>query len=119
MDLSPCICLLGVIDERVDVAFQRPITARRVRVEPTARVDREVGCFLHRLHGKIAGRLDDDRPLATDPGNNGGPVFVKMAPSWFTLLAPPPRPATQRFLPAVECLTVLPSSVIEFIGFDR
>jgi hypothetical protein len=32
-------------------------------------LDGEVSGFLHRLHGEIAGRVDDHRPLATDPGD--------------------------------------------------
>jgi hypothetical protein len=51
------------------VALHCSIAARRVRLQPTARVDGEVGRFLHRLDGEIAGRLDDDRPLTTDPGD--------------------------------------------------
>src|SRR5438132_77217 len=101
MHVTPGVLFLGMIDELVHVALQGPITARRVRVEPTARVHGEVSRLLDRLDGEIAGRLDDDCPLATDPGNNCRAVFLVMPPAWLALLAPPPRAASQRLLPAV------------------
>ena len=52
------------------IALERPIAAGRVRIQPTARVDGEVRSLLHGLYGEIFGRLDDDRPLATDPGDD-------------------------------------------------
>src|SRR5438105_7803395 len=117
MHLPACILLLRMIDELVDVARQRPITAGRVRVQPTAGLHGEVSGLLHRLDGEITGRLDDDSPLATDPGDNGGPVFVIMAPSGLAFLAPATRPASQRLLPAVFGLALVPSRVIEVIRF--
>src|SRR5215510_6409205 len=93
MDLSPCIFLLRVIDIVMHIALQRPITAGRVRVEPTAGLDGEVRRLLHGLHGEIAGRLDDDCPLATDPRNNGRPVFVIMATARLALLPATTCPA--------------------------
>src|SRR5437899_12408605 len=59
----------------MDVALHRPIATGRVGVEPTARVHRQVGGLLHRLHREISGCLDNDSPLATDPRDNGRPVF--------------------------------------------
>src|SRR4029453_13132177 len=76
MDLSSCIFLLRVIDELVPIALERPITAGRVCIEPTARSDGEVRRRLHRLHREILGRLNDDRPLTTDPGDDRGSIFV-------------------------------------------
>ena len=62
--------------------------------------------------------LDDDAPLATDPGDNRGPVFVIMAPTGLTLLATPTRSAPQRLLPTLLGLPLLASGVVEIIGFD-
>jgi len=76
MHVTTCVFLLRMIDELVHVALHRPIAAGRVRGEPTARAHRDLGGLLHRLHGEIFGRLDDDRPLATDPRNNRGPGRV-------------------------------------------
>src|SRR5215471_15530689 len=45
--VTPCVLFLGVIDERVHVALQGSIATRRVRIEPTTRVDREVGRLLY------------------------------------------------------------------------
>src|SRR5215813_9462440 len=38
MHVPACVFLLRMIDELVHVALQSPITARRVRVEPTPRL---------------------------------------------------------------------------------
>src|SRR5215831_4104880 len=112
------IFLLRMIDELMEIALQRPIAAGGVRVEPTARVHREVRRLLHRGDGEIAGRLEDDGSLATDPGDDGGPVFVVMPPTGLTLLAASTRAASQRFLPALFRLALLPGGVIEVIRFD-
>jgi len=74
---------------------------------------------LYRLDGEITGRLDDHSPLATDLGDHCWPVFVIMAPAGLTFLAPATRPASQRFLPTVFGLALVPSSVIEVIRFHR
>ena len=84
---------MRVIDERMPIALQHPIAAGRVGVQPTARVDGEVHRLLHSLHGEIARRLEDDRPLATDPGDNRRPVFVIMAPARLALLPATTCPA--------------------------
>ncbi len=79
---------------------------------------RDVGGFLHRLHGEIAGRLEDDRALSADPRNNRWAVFVVMAPAGLTLLAAPTCSASQRLLPTVFRLAFLTRGVIEVIGFN-
>src|SRR5207244_6940044 len=94
MDLPACILLLRMIDIVMHIALQGPIAAGRVRVQPTAGLDGEVSRLLHCLHCEIAGRVDDDRPLATDPGDNGWPVFVVVPPPRLTFLAATTRSAT-------------------------
>ena len=94
MHLATRILLLRVIDILMEVSFHRPIAAGRVGGEPTARVDGEVGRLLHCLHRAILRRLEDDSPLATDPGDDRGPVFVIMASTGLTLLALATRPAS-------------------------
>src|SRR4029077_19093680 len=98
MHVTPGVFFLGVIDELVDIALQGPIAAGRVRVEPTARLDGEVGRLLHRLHRAISRRLDDDSPLATDPRDDRGPIFVIVAPTGLAFLAAPTCWAAQRLL---------------------
>src|SRR5437763_6226921 len=95
------VCLSRMIDDRMHVALHRPLAACGVRGEPTARLDGKVCCLLHRLHGEVFGRLDDDRALATDPGDNRWPIFVVVPPTRFTLLAAPPCPASQVLFSAV------------------
>jgi hypothetical protein len=80
-----------MIDELGLVALHRPIAARRVGIEPTARLDRQVCYLLHCLHGAVFGRLEDDSALTTDPGDDRGLVFVIMPPAGLTLLAATPR----------------------------
>src|SRR5262245_51740146 len=113
----PRLVATQLIHILMHVARHRPIAARGVRIEPTARFYRQVGCLLHRLHGEIARRLEDDRTLATDPGDDRRPVFVIMAAPGLTLLAAPPCAAAQRLLPALLGLALLPSGVIEVIRF--
>src|SRR5215475_8582667 len=117
MDLAPCIFLLCMIDIVMHIALERPIAAGRVRIQPTARVDGEVRSLLHGLHGKIFGRLDDDRPLATDPGDDRRTVFVVMPPAGLALLAAPTCAASQRLLPALLRLPLVPRDVVEVIRF--
>src|SRR5262245_24342510 len=119
MHVATRIFLRRVIDIVMHVALQRPIAAGRIRVQPTPRLDGEVGSLLHGLHGAIAGRLDDDRPVATAPRNHGRPVFVLMAPAWLAFLAATARAASQRLLPPVLGLSRLTSGVIEVIRFNR
>ena len=93
VDIPARVFLLGMVDKVMHVAFERSIAARGVRVEPTPRLDGEVSSFLDGLHRKIFGRLDHDRPLATDPGDDGWPVFVIVAPARLAFLPAAPRPA--------------------------
>jgi hypothetical protein len=117
MHLPTRVFLLRVIDEFVHVALQRSVATRRVGIEPTARVYRDVSGLLYRLDREISGRLYDDRPLATDPGDDRGPVFVVMPPTGLTLLASTPRSTSQRFWPALLGLAFVPSDVVELIRF--
>src|SRR5262249_22278133 len=89
---------LRMIDELMHVTLHHPAAAGRVRVEPTARAHGDLRRLLHRLNREIAGRLDDDSPLAIDPGDDGWPVFVIMAPVRFALLVTSTCAASQRFL---------------------
>src|SRR5262245_43335844 len=79
MHLPTGLFLLWVLDKVMHRALERTIAARRIRSEPTARVDREVGRLLHRLASTVPRRLDDDTSLAADPGDDRGSVFVVMA----------------------------------------
>src|SRR5215831_15985405 len=90
------IFFLRMIHVRMDVAHHRPIATGGVCVEPTAHLHGEVRRLLHCFDGEIAGRLDDDRPLAADPGDDRRPVFVIMPPPGLPLLAAPTRSAPER-----------------------
>src|ERR687895_2381082 len=117
MHVTARIFLLGMIDELVHVSLHRPIAAGRVGIQPTARVDRQIRCLLYRLDGEITGRLEDDSPLATDPRDDRRSIFIIMPPARLALLAAPTCAASQRLLPTVFRLSLLTSSVIEFIRF--
>jgi hypothetical protein len=117
MHVTARICLLGMLDELVHVSLHRPIAAGRVGLQPTARLDRQIRCCLYRLDGEIAGRLADDSPLATDPRDDRRSIFVIMPPARLALRAAPTCAASQRLLPTVLRLSLLTSSVIEFIRF--
>src|SRR5215470_3039842 len=119
MHVTTGILFLRMIDELVHVALHCPIATRGVRIESAPRLDREVGRFLHCLDGKVPRRLDDHGPLATDPGNNGRPVFVIVAPARLALLAASTHTASQGFLPALLPLALVARRVIELIRFDR
>src|SRR5262244_2890126 len=108
----------SMINIVMEIALQSPIAARRVGVEPTARLDRHVRCLLDRLYREISGRLDHHCPLATDPGDDGRPIFVIMAPAGLALLPTPTCAAPQGLGPSVFGLAFLASRVIEIIGFD-
>ena len=62
MDVTPRVFLLGVIDEVMGIALERPIAAGGVGIEPTARFDSDGGRLLHRLDGKITRRLHHEPP---------------------------------------------------------
>src|SRR5207244_6015745 len=117
MPITPRVCLLRVTDGLWLVARQRPRATGRVRGELTAGLHRDVRGLLYRLPRAIFGRLAADRPLATDPGNHGGPVCVVMAPAGLAFLAATTRLASQRPLPTLCRLALLTSSVIECIRF--
>src|SRR5262252_4634106 len=117
MDVTACIFLLGMINIVMHIALQGSIAARRVGVEPTARLHSEVRRLLDRLHGEIAGRLDDDRPLPTDPGDDRRTVFVVVPPPGLAFLAAPTRSAAQMLFSALLRLPLLASGVIEVIRF--
>jgi hypothetical protein len=117
--LTTRIFLLRMIDEPVRVSFYRPVAAGRVGVEPAARVDGKVSSLLHRLHREIAGRLEDDSPLATDPRDHRWPVCVIMATAGLTLLAAPTGSAPQRLLSSMFRLAFLTRGVLEVIRFNR
>src|SRR5215471_9218273 len=72
----PRLVATQLIDIRMHIALQRAIATGRVSGEPTARVHGEIRGLLHGLHGEIAGRLEDDGPLAAHPGDDRGPVFI-------------------------------------------
>ena len=49
--VPPRVFLLGVIDEVMRIALERPIAAGRVRIELTALLDCEISCFLRTRSG--------------------------------------------------------------------
>jgi len=119
MHVTARIFLLGVIDELTYIALQCPITAGRVGVEPTVRLHCDVRGLLHRLDGEIAGHLDNDRPLPTDPGDDRWSVFVIMPPAGLAFLPTATRSAPQRLLATAFRLPLVAGGVVEVIGFDR
>jgi hypothetical protein len=72
-------------------------------------VHRDVGCLLDRLHGEIAGRLEDDSALPADPGNKRRPVFVIMLPAWLVLLVTAMCAAPNDLLPPPFACPLLPA----------
>src|SRR5215831_17740493 len=107
------IFLLRVIDVLMHIALQRPIATRRVRVEPTARLHRDVCSLLYGLHREIFGRMDDDRALATDPGDDGWPVFVVVASTRLTLFATTTCTVSQRLLATTLRLPLVTGGLVE------
>src|SRR5262249_26260733 len=65
------------------------------------------------------GCLYDDRALATDPGDDRGPIFVIMAPARLAFLPTATWLASQRLLPALFCLPLVAGGVIVVIGFHH
>ena len=116
---TACLCLLRVVDILVEVSYKRPIPAGGVGGEPTADVDGEVRGRLHRLHGAIASRLEDDSPLATAPGDHRWSIFVVVPPTRFTLLAASTCLTSQQLLATPLRLALVAGGVREVIGFDR
>jgi hypothetical protein len=117
--VTTCVLLLGVIHELVDIALQRPIAARGVSIQAIPGLDGEVGGFLHRANGEISDGLQHDGLLAVDPRSDGGPVFVVMTPAGLAPFASTPRSASQGLWPTLFGLSLVPSDVIELIGFNR
>src|SRR5215471_4902336 len=110
MDLPAGVCLLRMIDVLVEVPLHRPIAAGRIGIQATARLHRKIGRFLHRLHREIFGRLEDNSPLPTDPGDDCWPVFVVMAPPGLAFLAAATWSAPQVLFSTVFGLAFLPGS---------
>jgi hypothetical protein len=119
MHVATGILLLRMVDERMRISCQGPIAAGRVGIESTPRVHRDIGGLLYRLHRQISGRLEDDSPLAADPRDDRGPVFVVVTPSGLAFLAATPWLASPRCLPARLGLSLMARGVGEVIGFDR
>src|SRR5215470_6634221 len=103
----------------MEVSRERPITAGGVGEESAAPLHDDVGGLLHRLDRKVPRRLNHDPAMATDPGDNGRPILVVMAPPGPAFLAATPGVTSQRFLTARLGLALLAGGVIEVIGFDR
>jgi hypothetical protein len=83
--VTPRGLVLGVMHARVHVVRHCAIAARRVGVEPPACVHGAVRRLLDRRDGASAGRREDARPLATDPGNTRRSVVVVMPPARLAL----------------------------------
>ena len=119
MPITAGVFLLRVLDRLLLVARQGPGAAGRIRLELTARLPCDVSRLLSRLHRAIFGRLDDDRPLATHPGNKGGPGLVVLAPAGLAFFAAPTWLATQRLLPTPFGLPRVAGGMGEGIRFHR
>jgi hypothetical protein len=118
MHVTTGILRLRMVDERMRLTCQGPIAAGRVGRESTPRVHRDSGGLLYRLHRKISGRLEDDSPLAVDPRDDRGPVFVVVTPSGLAFLAATPWLASPRVLPARLGWSLMAGGVGEVIGVD-
>src|SRR4030095_15155646 len=81
-------------------------------------LDSDVGGLLDRLHGKVPRRLHHNATVTADPGDDGGAVFVVVAPARLTFLTAPPGLAGPRLLSAFLGLPLIARGVIEVIGFD-
>src|SRR5262245_51973854 len=119
MHVTARILLLRRVDTVVRLALEPAIAAGRVRIEPTARFDGEVGRFLHRLYGKVPRRLDHDTSLTADPRDDGGPILVVMAAPGLAFLAATPWRAAQCLFPALLGLALVAGGMIQVVGFDR
>src|SRR5262245_38870746 len=119
MHITAGIFLLGMTDIVMYIALQGSIAARRVCRGPTALLPGKVRRLLDRLDRAIAGRLDDDRPLPTDPRDHRRPILVIMAPAGLALLPATTRAASQVLFSIVLRLALLTGGVIEVIGFHR
>jgi len=111
--------LLGVMHELRHVALYCLRAAGRGGREPPARVHGHVGGLRDRVHRTILGRLDDDGPLAADPGDAGRAVCVIMASTRLARLATTPRAASHRLLAAVRRWALTASGVLAVLGCTR
>src|SRR2546427_11466021 len=93
MPVTTRVLWLGVMDERVPLPLARPLAARPVGGEPTARVPGAVGGLLDRLDRAILDRLQPDRTLTTHPSAAPRAACVLMPPARCPLPTPPPGPA--------------------------
>jgi len=100
MPVTTRVLWLGVMDERVPLPLARPLAARRVGAEPTARVPGAVGGLLDRLDRAILDRLQPDGTLTTHPRAARRSVCVLMPPARCALLTPPTGPAPPCLRPA-------------------
>jgi hypothetical protein len=119
VDVTTRVCLLRVLDVRMERALHRPRAAGRIRLASAPHLDGEVCRLLYCLDCAIAGRLDDDSPLATDPGDDGRPVLVSVAPTRLALRAAPTCVAAQRLLATPWHVARVAGGVGESIGFHR
>ena len=119
LPLPTGVCLLRMIDVRLEVTLHRSRAAGRIGLQAPARLPRQLGRFLHRLHRAICGRLEATRPLPPAPSHERGPVFVVMAPTGLAWRAAPPGAAPQGLFPTGCGLTLLPGGVLEVLGFHR
>src|SRR5215467_9637953 len=99
------------------IAHDQPVAAGRVRIELTAGLHGEVGGLLHCFDRKVPCRVDHDRSLTTDPGDDRRTVFVVVPPTKLAFLAATTRSAAQMFFSALLRLPLLASGVIEVIRF--
>src|SRR5215467_11965738 len=99
MHVTARIFLLRMVPKVVRIALQRAIAAGRVAIEATAGLDCQGRRLLHRLHGEISGRVDDDRALAADPRDDRWSVLVIMPPPGLTFLPT----ANAHGAPALSC----------------
>ena len=99
MHVPTRILLLRMIDERVYVARQRPITAGRVRREPTAACTARAAAFgtVLTVQSRVAWRTTAPWRLA--PRDDGWPVFVIMAPTGLRFFRRPRAPRPNDFFP--------------------
>jgi len=102
MHVTARLFLLRVVDVLVQVARQRPIAAGGIGQESATPLHGDVGRCLHRLDGKVPHGVDHDASLPADPGDDGRPILVVMAPPRLTLLTATPRRAPGIVEPAAS-----------------
>src|SRR4030095_3732560 len=90
MHVPTRVFLLRVVHRVMLIARDQSVAAGRVRVGLAAFLYGEVGGLLHRLDRKVPCRVDHDATLPADPGDDGGPILVVMAPPGLAVLPAPP-----------------------------